>query len=700
MLYRLQNVSYSYPYSDKKALENVSFTVEQGEYIAIVGNNGSGKSTLSRLLAGFLDPTEGIIETKENLHPGIVFQQPKEQIVAGIVERDTAFGPQNLKLSKAETELRTIEALSVVSIADKALNTTFELSLGQIQRLAFAGIIALFPEVLVLDEVTSLLDEDARKSLVEFISQWNRKGHTVIHITHDADEVMAAKRVLVLEDSKIIFDGSTEEFKNKSEVYEKIFVPSVYKIQSKDFSSEPVAFSVKDLSFGYDDYNVFDGVSFELKKGSLTALTGPSGCGKSTLFECLAGIKKYSSGEIYSVERPALCLQESEASLFEAYAADDVAFSAINRGCSGTELLKRVKKSMNLAGLEYAKYADRPSFNMSGGEKRKLSIASIIAMDSDVFIFDEPTASLDPESRKNILLSLRHLADSGKTVLFSTHRAEEINIADVHLNWTDINGKGSVSNPEQNPELKRMKPVKNSKTLGTLSRYSKAFSAPPVIPRSVISILPSAVKILLVLALFAASSISNTIPVCIGVFASCILYSILARVPAKSILGAFVKFLPWILLFAVIQMILIHPDPTDHVLRDFGFMIVTREKIEYALKAFFRTSGIIIILRAFIFSTSERSVMDGLTAVLYPLSLLKIPVRYLVLIVGIIYRFVPLLFEELSCIIKTQIIRGSYANARGFKKIRILVSFLVPLTLQAFKKAQYLADALTARYFS
>lgn len=700
MLYRLQNVSYSYPYSEKKALEDASFCVEQGEYIAIVGNNGSGKSTLSRLLAGFLEPSEGIIETKENLHPGIVFQQPKEQIVAGIVERDTAFGPQNLKLSKAETELRTIEALSVVSIADKALNTTFELSLGQIQRLAFAGIIALFPEVLVLDEVTSLLDEEARKSLVEFISQWNRKGHTVIHITHDADEVMAAKRVIVLENSKIIFDGSTQEFKNKTEIYEKIFVPPVEKIQSKDFSAVPVAFGVNNLSFNYDDYKVFEGISFELKRGSLTALTGPSGCGKSTLFECLAGIKKYSSGEIYSVERPALCLQESEASLFEAYAADDVAFSAISRGCGGKELLKRVKKSMNLAGLDYAEYADRPSFNLSGGEKRKLSIASIIAMDSDVFIFDEPTSSLDPESRKNILLSLRLLADSGKTVLFSTHRAEEVNIADVHLNWADITGKKLETDFDQNAELKKMKPVKNSKTLGTLARYSKAFSAPPVIPRSPVSVLPSALKILLFIALFVASSVANSAVFCGGVFASCVLYSILARVPPKSILGALVKFLPWILLFAVIQMILIHPDPTDHILRDFGFMIVTREKILYAAKAFLRTSGIIVILRAFIFSTSERSVMDGLTAVLSPFALLKIPVRYLVLIVGIIYRFVPLLFEELSCIIKTQIIRGSYANARGLKKIRILVSFFVPLTLQAFKKAQYLADALTARYFN
>ena len=700
MLYRLQNVSYSYPDSERKALDGASFVVEQGEYIAIVGNNGSGKSTLSRILAGFLEPSEGKIETKENLHPGIVFQQPKEQIVAGIVERDTAFGPQNLRLSKAEIELRTIESLSVVSIADKALNTTFELSLGQIQRLAFAGIIALFPEILILDEVTSLLDEEARKSLVEFISQWNRKGHTVIHITHDADEVMAAKRVLVLEKSKIVFDGSTEDFKNNSELYEKIFVPPVEKIEPKDFTKEPVAFSVKNLSFNYDDYKVFDSVSFELKRGSLTALTGPSGCGKSTLFECLAGIKKYSSGEIYSVERPSLCLQESEASLFEAYAADDVAFSAINRGFGGKELLKRVKKSMNLAGLDYTKYADRPSFNLSGGEKRKLSIASIIAMDSDVFIFDEPTASLDSESRKNILLSLRHLADSGKTVLFSTHRAEEVNIADVHLSWTDIKNKKDDSAFVENSELKKMNPVKNSKTLETLARYSKAFSAPPVIPNSVVSVLPSALKIILFFALFTAATVANSVPFCGGVFAFCILYSLLARVPAKSILGALVKFLPWILLFAVVQMVLIHPDPTDYVLKDFGFMIVTKEKVLYVIKSFLRTSGIIVTLRAFIFSTSERAVMDGLTAVLYPLALLKIPVRYLVLVVGIIYRFVPLLFEELSCIIKTQIIRGSYANARGFKKIKILVSFFVPLTLQAFKKAQYLADALTARYFN
>ena len=145
-LLELKNVYYEYPHTNKIALDNINFSVSQGEYIAILGLNGSGKSTLARLIAGFFEPLKGEVIKQNGILPGIVFQQPKEQIVAGIVERDTAFGPQNLSMTESEIELRTIECLSVVSLVDKALSKTFELSLGQTQRLAFSGILALFPD--------------------------------------------------------------------------------------------------------------------------------------------------------------------------------------------------------------------------------------------------------------------------------------------------------------------------------------------------------------------------------------------------------------------------------------------------------------------------------------------------------------------------------------------------------------------------
>ena len=430
-LLELKNVYYEYPRTNKIALDNINFSLSQGEYIAILGLNGSGKSTLARLIAGFFEPLKGEVIKQNGILPGIVFQQPKEQIVAGIVERDTAFGPQNLSMTESEIELRTIECLSVVSLVDKALSKTFELSLGQTQRLAFSGILALFPDLLILDEATAMLDPDSKNQLVEFVNAWNKKGHTVISVTHDLDEALAAKRIIVMDQGQVIFDGSPKEFKETKNIFESIFgidgeYTSFKSLNSEKNKSAETSLKVQELSFSYGDFSVFKNISFELKKGTLVALTGPSGCGKSTLFECLAGLKKNQGGKIYALSRPVLGLQESEAALFEPYSADDVAFGPKNKNIKGKELFECVKKSMELAGLDYKKYGNLPIVSLSGGEKRKLSVAGLIALDSDILIFDEPTAVLTPQEIDELMKVTKNLSARGKSIIFISHKLKEI----------------------------------------------------------------------------------------------------------------------------------------------------------------------------------------------------------------------------------------------------------------------------------
>ena len=518
-LLEINSVEYKYPQSSKKALDNVSLCVERGEYIAVLGSNGSGKSTLHRLMAGFFKPDSGTVSLQKDVLPGIVFQQPKEQIVAGIVERDTAFGPQNLSMTKGEIELRTIECLSVVGLADRASSRTFELSLGQTQRLAFSGILALFPDLLILDEVTAMLDPASRSELVEFIDRWNKKGHTVIHVTHDEDEALHAKRIIVMESGRIVFDGLREEFMASPNVIERVFGKDEVLPEKKLPSSDAqYSLCVKDLSFGYPERKIFSGLNLCLKKGTLTALTGPSGCGKSTLFECLAGLKTPQSGTVSAVSRPVLALQESEAALFEPCAADDVAFGPLNDGLSGKELLERVKESMQLAGIPYEDFGDRATFSLSGGEKRKLSLAGIIALDRDILIFDEPTAALDPLSRKNVLRTMKELASRGKTVLFSTHRFEEALYADESIAWQDLldgtaasegrepSGTKHQDRPEsadvnetapEQIKLSVQMPLTNSKMIESIGKTAAAFMAPAKIPHSAVSVLPAALKFIL-----------------------------------------------------------------------------------------------------------------------------------------------------------------------------------------------------------
>lgn len=709
MLLSLEDVSYSYPHSEKKSLCKVTVSVRQGEYIAVLGQNGSGKSTLARLMAGFFEPSEGTVKKQDGLRPGIVFQQPKEQIVAGIVERDTAFGPQNLNLSKDEIELRTIECLSVVSIADKAFCRTFELSLGQTQRLAFSGILALFPDLLILDEVTAMLDPGAKEQLLKFISVWNRKGHAIVHVTHDLDEAMQASRVIVMENGSLSFDGTRQGFMENRRVFESVFgregeYASFEAERPSSVQSGAVSLSVKSLSFCYENFNVFEGISFELKKGTLTALTGPSGCGKSTLFECIAGLKKACGGTVFASSRPVLGLQESEASLFEPYAADDVAFGPKNRNVCGKALLDRVKGAMELAGLPYSEFGSRATFSLSGGEKRKLSIAGLIALDGDILIFDEPTAGLDPASRKKIISAFRSLAESGRTVLFSTHRIQEAAAADVHLKWEELlSQKNSLLCPDsietEKSDLKEMNLIKNASLLDGISKAASVFTAPAKIPSSVISSLPAPAKTVLFLTLLIVSLSVFPLWACALMIAVNALYAAAARFPLSRPLRAAARLLPWIALFSLMGIFLFPVYEGDTVLFSWKMIVVTRTKILLFAKAFLHSVCAIFAIGTFVFSTDERQIMDGIAFILRPLSALKIPVRYAVISAGIMFRFVPLLLEELSGIVKTQIIRGAFGEAKGIRKIKMMIPVFVPLVLQTVRKAQCLADALTARYF-
>ena len=219
----LENVSYTY---DKvhKAVSGVNFTAEKGEYIAIIGHNGSGKSTLTKLLNGLLVPETGTVTVdgfssseKKNLFEirkrvGVVFQNPDNQLVASIVEDDVAFGPENLGLPREEIAKRIDFALSFVGMEEFRKRTPSRLSGGQKQRIAIAGVLALLPEVLVLDESTAMLDPQGRKEVLEVVKKLNEeKGVTVIAITHYMEEVVDADRVIVMDKGKIVMEGTPKE---------------------------------------------------------------------------------------------------------------------------------------------------------------------------------------------------------------------------------------------------------------------------------------------------------------------------------------------------------------------------------------------------------------------------------------------------------------------------------------------------------
>ncbi|NNJ29672.1 energy-coupling factor transporter ATPase [Lacrimispora defluvii] len=208
----------------KRAIDGVSLDLEKGQFIAILGHNGSGKSTFAKHLNAILLPTEGTVwiqdldtSREENLwevrkKTGMVFQNPDNQIIGNIVEEDVGFGPENLGVPTEEIWKRVDESLKSVGMAAYRLKSPNRLSGGQKQRVAIAGVMAMRPQCIVLDEPTAMLDPNGRKEVVKTVHELNRKeGITVLLITHYMEEVTGADRVIVMDEGKVVMDGTPRE---------------------------------------------------------------------------------------------------------------------------------------------------------------------------------------------------------------------------------------------------------------------------------------------------------------------------------------------------------------------------------------------------------------------------------------------------------------------------------------------------------
>jgi len=760
-----ENLSYVYEDNNLEAVKNVSLAVSRGSYVAILGLNGSGKSTLARLLCGLLQPTTGKVEVfSENKAPiGIVFQSPKNQIIASIVKTDTSFGPENLGFSVSETENIVLSSLKAVSLEEKLEDFTSNLSLGQTQKLALAGILSLNPDLLILDESVSMIDPVSRKEILDFLDKLNAQGKTIIHITHDLDEAERASRILVMEDGVLVRDKNSLD---KTDPFIKshfciddgdigagsgnlddavsgagssvtavhtVLAPSGVSASQADStvsdshtaqasssvpafpagssatathtvlasseksaaeaSTQQTSLYLKNITFAYPGENpLYKDFSLSFKAGSLTAIMGKSGGGKSTLFEIASGLLEPQSGEILAIERPVLALQEAESALFENFAADDVAFGPINKGLTGKKLKEKVVSSMELTGLEYSVFGNRNTQALSGGEKRRLSLAGIIALDSPVIIFDEPTAGLDPKGRKQIFETLRKLSNQGKTVIFSTHREEEAKIADRQIKIE--NGKILFDSeiPPQEIDSEKLTKFETLEGAGLLKKLNGLSMGLYEKKDSVIHKLPPVAKYLVFLGAFLSSIFLKSIPLSLVSLGIALLYAALAKMPFKKPLKSFFGLLPWVLFFLLIQFFFFPINPGDTVLFHFGIIRITVEKILISVKSILHLATAIFMIFGFMYSADEKDILEGFKKL--------IPSKSASLILVMIFRFIPLLADEASLIIKVQLIRGGLGETKGFfNRVRKLLPLFVPLINRTLERSSNMADALTARYF-
>ena len=227
-------LSFSYPVEEGQrrttALDNVTLSIEKGSFVVVLGHNGSGKSTLAKHMNAVLLPSggavyvEGMDTKKEELlleirrRVGMVFQNPDNQIVANVVEEDVAFAPENLGVPTAEIRRRVADALAAVGMTEFTRHAPHLLSGGQKQRVAIAGVIAMEPECIVLDEATAMLDPSGRREVLDTVHRLNReRGITVVHITHHMSEAEDADRVIVMNDGVVAMDGAPREIFSRVE---------------------------------------------------------------------------------------------------------------------------------------------------------------------------------------------------------------------------------------------------------------------------------------------------------------------------------------------------------------------------------------------------------------------------------------------------------------------------------------------------
>lgn len=363
---KFEKVKFAYTGADGWALNGIDLTVNKGEFLSVIGHNGSGKSTLARLINGLLEADSGKIEVlgldvaegknavEIRKHVGIVFQNPDNQMVASIVEDDVAFGPENIGIEREEIGRRIEWALKAVGMEEYRHSTPARLSGGQKQRIAIAGVLAVKPDIIILDESTAMLDPKGRREVIEVIKKLNKEeGMTVILITHFMEEALLADRTVVLNRGEIVLEGTPEEiFENgdKLEAY-NLCLPRITEIinalnlggmsiknvlrpeelaQSiienfkqkgiEEAVSTPVMetqrdcshdwdIDIKNLTFTYSKKSSFatkalKGIDLHIDEGEFFGIIGHTGSGKSTLVQHLnALIKLPQAGKKYRKPR-------------------------------------------------------------------------------------------------------------------------------------------------------------------------------------------------------------------------------------------------------------------------------------------------------------------------------------------------------------------------------------------------------------
>lgn len=515
---KIQGLTYTYPHAEKPSLSQVNLSMESGQFIVIMGASGAGKTTLTLCLNGLIPQLlEGQLQGKVEVdgldvskyrtqtlarRVGIVFQDPESQIVGLTVEEDVAFGPRNFILPEEEIQNLVHEALSQVRLSGYELRKTEELSGGEKQRLAIAGVLAMRPSILVLDEPTSELDPAGRAEVFAALDSLRNKNEmTILMVEPWAEEVInRADEIVVMRKGEVSWQGNPGVlFRNLSLLQElglrpipisipfwtfyqqgwitaeeiPLSIPEAFETlqnmlrrgvrlksqlkvelkliasnQNENFANAAIipitpvsshirgAVEIKNLQFRYGNAEpTLKGISLSIASGEFLALLGSNGAGKSTLTKHLNGLLKPTEGEVWVsgkntkdfstaelARSVGYVFQNPDHQIFESSVEKEIVYGLKNAGLDGVKIKKRVKDALQIAGLEC--FREVHPLTLGRGQRQILAVASILALQPEILVLDEPTAGLDWTEAQKVMNLVRELHGHGTTIIMITHDME------------------------------------------------------------------------------------------------------------------------------------------------------------------------------------------------------------------------------------------------------------------------------------
>lgn len=447
----VRNLSVCYPQG--QALDRVDFSVERGEWVLLTGPSGCGKTTLARALTGLIphaipaevsgsvrvngiDPLrQTVAETAQSV--GLVFQNPSSQLFHLKVSDEVAFGLRNLGLEDGEIEQRVQWALESTGLQALAEHAPANLSGGQKQTVAIAAVLAMMPDVIVLDEPTASLDDQSiQRVMSALVGLQEKVGITIVMVEHRLTSAMRhADRLVALEEGRVVFDAPTEQAYLDADMVNRLGLrrftdaralpwKDLIDTNEHSFDQETPLLELREVCAGYDGKQVLNQVDLKIRPGDFTALVGPNGAGKSTLALVAAGLLKPNHGRVLfeGGKRPrpgvdvSLLFQNPIDQLFTECVDEEIAFGPRNYGSFNLDQHRLTLEQADLMALR-----KRSPMTLSIGQQHRTGLGACVALRPRLVILDEPTLGQDWGHLQQMMNFLQHLSQSGMAVLLITH---------------------------------------------------------------------------------------------------------------------------------------------------------------------------------------------------------------------------------------------------------------------------------------